>query len=155
MRLWHKSLIDVLPDKQLISQWREIVCISIRLAKLGTPEHILVNRILEYPIDHFYSYTELLVLPEIRRRGYRISFDAWNKFAENLNIFSGKEIYEMVGYNELFQGWHSTRYLQQCILNLEEKYDVGGIDLKDWYKIVNKVKGMSELCQETFDSLFV
>ena len=56
MRLWHKELIDVLPRQQLLGQWRECCCIALNLSKSGTPNHILVNKILDYPIDEFFEY---------------------------------------------------------------------------------------------------
>ena len=33
MRLWHVDLIEVLPRKQLLSQWRECCCIARRVDK--------------------------------------------------------------------------------------------------------------------------
>lgn len=154
MRLWHKDLIDVLPNELLLNQWHDICRISISLATQNTPNDILVNRLLEYPIDHFFTYTEMLVVPEINKRGYQLDNAYWSNFVDGVNKFSGKQVYNVIGFDQLFQGWHSTRYLQQCLLNLEEIYDCNGIELKEWFAIVNKVKGMSELCQETFDNLF-
>ena len=56
MRLWHKDLIPVLPRQQLLSQWRECCCIARNIVENGTPNHILVNKILDYPINRdFYS----------------------------------------------------------------------------------------------------
>ena len=48
MRLWHVDLIDVLPRKQLLSQWRECCAIAKSIADKGTPNHILVNKITDY-----------------------------------------------------------------------------------------------------------
>ena len=61
MRLWHKDLIKVLPRQQLVSQWRECCAIAGRLAKYGTPNHLLVNKILDYHPDHFVFYANLVV----------------------------------------------------------------------------------------------
>lgn len=38
----------------------------------------------------------------------------------------------------LFNTWHTDRYLAQCLYNLEEKYDRGGISQEEWDKIYNK-----------------
>lgn len=54
MRLWHKDLIQILPKNQLLSQWRECCCIAKNIAI----NHILVNKIMDYGIAHFYSYTK-------------------------------------------------------------------------------------------------
>lgn len=50
MRLWHYKLISYLPRQQLIAQWRECCAIANNLASKGTLNHLLVNKITEYPI---------------------------------------------------------------------------------------------------------
>lgn len=155
MRLWHKELIPVLPKEQLVGQWRECCSIASKLADYGTPRHILVNKINDYPIDHFYNYTILLVYKEMRNRGYAIKEKTLNKFNENMLRASGRSNFGVVSFDELFRGWHSTRYLAQCLLNLEEKHDCGGISYEDWFKILSTVKNHDEFCNETFQSLFV
>ena len=50
MRLWHKDLIPYLPKEQLVSQWRECSSIAGAIIKNGTPNHGLVNYVLDYPI---------------------------------------------------------------------------------------------------------
>ena len=37
--------------------------------------------------------------------------------------------------SEIFKDWHNTRYLRQCLYNLQEKYDCGGISKEEWYNI--------------------
>ena len=56
MRLWHKSLIEVLPRQQLLGQWRELSAIASNINKKGTPNHILVNKIMDYPNNDIVSY---------------------------------------------------------------------------------------------------
>lgn len=51
MRLWHKDLIDVLPRQQLIAQWRECCCIAKNIADNGYPNHILVNKIMDFGLS--------------------------------------------------------------------------------------------------------
>ena len=58
MRIWHKSLIPALPREQLVAQWRELSAIAGNLSTKGTPNHILVNKVLDYPRDHFVSYAQ-------------------------------------------------------------------------------------------------
>ena len=48
MRLWHKDLIAFLPRKQLLGQWRECCAIARNIAVNGTPNHVLVNKVLDY-----------------------------------------------------------------------------------------------------------
>lgn len=85
MRLWHKSLIPVLPNKQLISQWRELNCIAKTIQIKKTPNHILVNKILDYNLMHFVAYTKL-VLTELDKRNFNIKKTTFKKFLSYINI---------------------------------------------------------------------
>ena len=131
MRLWHKDLIRVLPRQQLVSQWRECCLIAKLIAQKGTPNHILVNPVTDYPPEHLAQYASL-VYDEMKRRGYKCdweSFGEWSKVKER-PIFLPLET-----YNELFHGWHNGRYYTQCYYNLQEKYDRHGLDYIEWAKI--------------------
>ena len=154
MKCWHKDLINVLPRNQLIGQWRECCMIGSNLANIGTPNHILVNKIMEYTPDHFFTYT-MLVYAELFKRGYNPNPKTINTFNENLFKAFGRNNYSLVDHDELFKGWHSTRYLLQCLCKIEELYDCGGIKFEDWYKILNKTRNMHVYCEETYQSLFV
>ena len=59
MRLWHKDLISILPREQLVAQWRELSAIAGAIQKNGTPNHGLVNFVLDYDYDNFISYAYL------------------------------------------------------------------------------------------------
>ncbi len=128
MRLWHKNLIKVLPREQLVAQWREVSAIAGSIIKNGTPNHLLVNKVLNYDFDHFISYSKL-VKDEITARGYRTTSTVWDK------IVNLEPSWKEVPINELFPDWHTGRYLKQCYYNLEEKYDCGGISPEDWDEI--------------------
>ena len=132
MRLWHKDLIAVLPRQQLLSQWRECCCIMKNILDKGTPNHILVNKILNYPKWHFAKYA-IEVAKEMERRGYNVDrykffklFDQWDDGTIKTHDVSG---------DELFRYWHNTRYLKQNYYNLMEKYDCGGIPRDEWIKV--------------------
>lgn len=56
MRLWHKDLISVLPRQQLLGQWRELCVIMSNIAKKGTPNHMLVNKVMDYDPREFFAY---------------------------------------------------------------------------------------------------
>lgn len=131
MRLWHKDLILVLPRKQLVAQWRECCLIAKNIAENGTPNHILVNKIMSYPLNHFCYYGRLIEL-EMTKRGYRVKGDKFDKWLRNENYAVP---YPYPTYKELFADWHNDRYLKQCYYNLEEKYDCGGIKHAEWRKI--------------------
>lgn len=134
MRLWHKQLITVLPDKQLLGQWRECCSIAANIKRLGTPNHILVNKVMNYKLSHFYKYCQL-VTAEMYKRNFKISNTAIEKI---LAIAPGDIRMEADVYiteEDLFRGWHNQRYLLQCYYNLQEKYDCSGISEADWQRI--------------------
>ena len=141
MRLWHKDLIPYLPKKQLIAQWRECCAIASNLANKGTPNHLLVNKILNYPKNHFCTYRWLIVKETISR-GYKITPNSMSKFDSNFEVFSNGlwEHYKIIKLDDLFAEWHNERYLKQCLYNLQEKYDCGGISEDEW-----------KLIQDNFD----
>ena len=133
MRLWHKELISSLPKNQLVGQWRECCAIAKALNEQGSPNHLLVNKILNYPKEHFYTYCSL-IMQEMKKRGYNVSNKAYNNFIKNIGTTGFTEVY----FNELFKDWHNQRYLTQCYYNLQEKYDCGGISKKEWTRIEEK-----------------
>ena len=128
MRLWHKDLIPVLPRQQLLSQWRECCCIARNISVNGTPNHLLVNKVLDYPIEHFFRYGRR-VYHEMRVREYNPDWERFNKW------FKGIWLSSEYANDAIFDNWHTDRYLIQCYYNLQEKYDCGGIPEDEWSKI--------------------
>ena len=132
MRIWHWKLIPALPREQLVAAWRELSAIAGNLNTKGTPNHILVNKVLGYPRSHFVSYA-YYVREEMTRRGYRTMESVWIK------IFSTTDAnFKLVPIEELFPGWHNDRYLEQCYFNLEEKYDCGGV-AQEWFEKIQNI----------------
>lgn len=76
MRLWHKDLIPVLPVSNFLHSGRELCAIAKSIRENGTPNHILVNRIIDYPMYHLYNYASLVEI-EMKKRGYKVDT---NKF---------------------------------------------------------------------------
>ena len=126
MRLWHKDLIPYLPRQQLLGQWRECCLIAKNIAEKGTPNHVLVNKVMEYPKDHFYTYCKLITC-EMTRRGYIMTVAAQRKI--------WRELWHYIPDGDVFPGWHDDRYLAQCLANLQEKYDCGAVPEEDWKRI--------------------
>ena len=135
MRLWHWKLISALPREQLVAQWRELSAIAGNLNTKGTPNHILVNKVCDYPREHFISYA-LYVRQEMTRRGYRTMESVWNKIYCTRESDYGE--IEIVPLKDLFPGWHNDRYLAQCYYNLEEKYDCGGV-AEEWFRKITEI----------------
>ena len=134
MRLWHKNLISALPKAQLVAQWRECSAIAGVIIKNGTPNHLLVNKVLDYPIDHFITYS-LMVRAEMTRRGYKTK-----QFVED-KIVAIYPNYTQIAYENLFKDWHNERYFEQCFYNLQEKYDCGGLTEEEWKNIEIAISG--------------
>ena len=128
MRLWHKDLISVLPREQLVAQWRELSAIAGSIQTRGTPNHILVNKVLDYSYDHFITYAKM-VRDEMTTRGYRTMNSVWNK------IVALKPDWQEVPFCNLYFDWMDTEYLHICYYNLLEKYRCGGIRENDWQAI--------------------
>lgn len=129
MRLWHKDLIETLPREQLIAQWRECSAIAGNIKTKGTPNHILVNKIMNYPFDHFISYS-YYIRKEMTKRGYRTMDNVWNKITSIAN-----DNYNILPINDLFPEWHNNTYWIICYYNLKEKWLCDGIKDEDWNKI--------------------
>ena len=140
MRLWHKDLIPVLPKQQLLGQWRECCCIARNIAVYGTPNHLLVNKIMNYPLElDFYMYGQM-VIAELEKRRYKISRSALISYYNNLQKACHNAAYEWNPDHEVFDLWHNDRYLMQCYYNLEEKHDCGGISDDEWKVIEEWMK---------------
>ena len=125
MRLWHRDLIHVLPREQLTAQWRELSAIAGAIQKKGTPNHILVNFVLDYDYDSFISYAAE-VREEMTSRGYRTMNSVWEK------ITSLKPDWTRLPHNEIYKEKMDVIYLTICFYNLYEKYLCGGISRNDW-----------------------
>lgn len=127
MRLWHESLIEVLPRQQLLGQWRELNSIYKKEDK-----HILINFIYEYPKKDLLLYS-LKVILTMQRRGYNINL---KNFIDYFQIKDYKEMQKILLSNaKTFVKKMNKRYLLQCYYNLQEKYDCGEITEKEWNKI--------------------
>jgi uncharacterized protein (TIGR02328 family) len=134
MRLWHKDFISVLPREQLIAQWRELSAIARAIQKNGTPNHILVNFVLDYDYDHFISYAAE-VREEMTRRSYRTMNSVWDK------ITSLKPDWKRLSHNEIYKEKMDDDYLEICLYNLWEKYLCNGIkevDIQNIIELFNK-----------------
>lgn len=133
MRLWHKDLIPYLPHQQLVAQWRECCAICSNWANKGSPNHLLVNKVMEYSKTDLKDYTNLILL-ELDIRNYNVSAIAKKNFMKNFLKIKTEEYI----HDPMFENWHTDRYLKQCLLNLQEKYDCGGIPDAEWKVIQDK-----------------
>lgn len=134
MRLWHKALLPYLPTMQLKGQYREIFLIVSSIRKQGTPNHILVNKVMEYPLTHLAAFLQRLT-EEMTKRNIKYN---QNK-VEELYAFLGDP--QTVPYAAMFEVWHNDRYLRQCLHNLQEKADCGRPTAEEWEKLEGNFQG--------------
>lgn len=132
MRLWHYKLIPYLDKQRLVAQLRECVAISKSIYEKGTPNHILVNKIMDYDLSEFRIYCNMVIYEMICNRNYTVSTTTIKKLQDYIDF----EIDIRVVENKIFKDWHNTRYLKQCLYNLQEKYDCGGIPKEEWNNII-------------------
>lgn len=113
MRLWHYKLIEVLPNKMLVAQWRECIAIKRQIEK-ETLKHRLVSYVLNYDGIVFYDYV-LQVIYEMKRRKLKYKESLLREIAD---FCCDNPEDNILSYPE-----HNNRYLKQCYYNLQEKYD--------------------------------
>lgn len=137
MRLWHKDFINVLPRQQLLSQLRECVLIAKNIHDLGKPNHILVNPIMNYPLEHFVKYVDD-VISTIEVRGYRVKPETIEKIKSYLNIKDFRNNTRNIRKIDLFYGWHDETYFDICFYNLLEKFKCGGIPEAEFKLVLDR-----------------
>lgn len=134
MRLWVSEMIknDTLPVNQLKSQWRELVAIKRKIDKCGTPQHGLVNAILDYNIIDFKNYTRL-VYDKMSDRGFNVDVKLLNEITMwKCDLFNNNR--NPCDYID----WLSGRWLETSIYNLQEKAIVGIVPYDEWIKIIHE-----------------
>ena len=114
MRLWHYKLLPYLPDLQFKGQLRELVAIMHDWRDKGTTNHILINKVMEYPKDELKGYY-FWYISESQKRRMKISQSYSDEFSEFCDTFSPVP----------FFGWHNNEYLRICMANLYEKHKYG------------------------------
>ena len=146
LRLWHYAMLDALPKNQLISQWRECVCIAKSIYEGKTPNHILVNRIMDYNIEEFCRYCNL-VMRAMKIRGYNTTLSSIEKLNQYIGFlptykFTSTTTSELDDTPPRFTNWHDKTYLDVCYYNLFEKYHYAKGNSKigavEWHILLQK-----------------
>ena len=133
MRLWHKDLIKALPQIHLVAQWRELSAIAGAIEKSGTPNHVLVNFVLDYDYDNFISYAYYL-REEMTSRGIRTMSSVWDK------IVKLKPEWTLLPLEKVYEQKMDDLYLKICYYNLYEKYLCGMFDdISPINKVVKRI----------------
>ena len=118
MRIWHYELLPYLPDLQFKGQLRELMLVLHDWRDKGTTNHLLINKVMEYPkndLVRYFVYYEAL---------YHERYGKWlTKQWEEFKAFDDTPVDERS--NGCFEGWHTKEYLRVCVCNLFEKYHFG------------------------------
>lgn len=132
MRIWHYKLLPYLPDAQFKGQLRELVAIMHDWRDKGQTNHVLINRVMDYPKSDLYNYF-LEYCVEYQRR----CEDRLPKCVDEFRSFPPERGFQNVPFN----GWHDKAYLRVCMANLYEKHVFGRgrsrITDKEWQKLVD------------------
>ena len=132
MRLWHPKLLPLLPDRFVVSEWRECIAIKRQWEK-GTLKHRLVSYVTKHDRQYFETYVMKVVVAMTFRN---IKFQS--KYYQEIMAFcSNDEPYSIDPYPE-----HNDRYLRQCYYNLQEKYDRGIVSKEEWELIHKNIYGL-------------
>ena len=137
MRLWHVDLLEFLPKLQFDGQLRELVSIMRDVRDKGKTNHLLINRVVEYPKNDLSTYFYRYMWIYYDRYGKHIS----EKIIKEFEDFS--PAYYDLG-EPIFEDWHNKEYLRICMSNLFEKhkYGVGKSRITDeeWQRLVDGYK---------------
>lgn len=120
MRLWHYQLLPFLPELQFKGQLRELVAIMHDLRDKGKTNHILINRVMEYPKSELITYFRLYA-KEYEKRYSKLILD---KYYREFYNFDKNYVLDFKK-NSLFDCWHNKEYLRVCMANLYEKHVFG------------------------------
>jgi hypothetical protein len=101
----------------------------------GTTNHLLINRVMDYPKADLSSYCWLYM----------------NEYAKRYGTQHEEPIKEFVGFAEggsfnarPFPGWHDDEYLKICMANLYEKHEKAKgktqISQKEWQRVLEGYK---------------
>jgi hypothetical protein len=133
MRLWHYKLLPYLPELQFKGQLREMVSILHDLKRNGKTNHLLINRIMEYPKEDFY--------------GYFLEYAFWHEKRYGVPPKQSDEFREFGNHQfkqDPFNGWHTKEYLRMNMSNLAEKhfYGIGKSRITDeeWQRLCEGYK---------------
>ena len=130
MKVWHKNLIDVLPNALLIGQFRDICEIAKLIATKGKTSNPFIDPILDWPETHLWVYARYLQA-EMEKRGFYCEWQRFETWMPRYLTWSK----ELPDIKDLFKGWHNDRYGNQCFYALQERYDRGLMSKADWERI--------------------
>lgn len=136
MRLWHIDLLPYLPDAQFKGQLRELVAIMHDWRDKGQTNHLLINRVMDYPknsLTRYFCWYESL---------YHERYKKWINKCKEFVLFDDTPVDQREG--GCFTGWHDKQYLRVCMANLYEKHYYGAgksrITNEEWQRLLDGYK---------------
>ena len=140
MRLWHYELLPYLPDAQFKGQLRELVAIMHDWRDRGKTNHLLINRVMEYPKADIYRYFCEYEGERLARCG-----KTPERYSGEFGRFANWNVDTM--NNTVFDGWHNKEYLRVCMANLYEKHFFGigksRITDEEWHRLCEGYKSIT------------
>ena len=145
MRIWSWQLLPYLPDAQFKDQLRELVAIKRDWETKGKTNHLLINRVMEYPKSHLSIYYARYI-KEYKERNPCKFFEKTNiefmSFGDiGFGMFVNCEEFEP------FKDWHNKEYLRVCMANLYEKHFFGvgksRITDEEWQRLLDGYKAIT------------
>lgn len=140
MRIWDYRLLPYLPDAQFKGQLRELTAIMRDWRDKETTNHLLINRVMQYPEGDIEAYFNLYEQEYHKRYGKwlpELGLEFWD--------FGSRNYQEST--NPIFDGWHNKEYLRVCVCNLYEKYRFGvgksKITQTEWDRILQGYKDIT------------
>ena len=120
MRLWHESLLPLLPRAQLLGQHRE--CCALRGGSWGR-KHAVVDYVFVHPREYLTVYHRR-VMAEMESRGYQVN-PLWMQPGYRGQVChpyeaDGELLSQLEGRRPVYPE-HDSQYLQECVDNLAAK----------------------------------
>ncbi len=142
MRIWSWQLLPYLSEAQFKGQLRELVLIMRTWRDTGKTNHLLINKVMEYPKQDLGGYF----------LAYREEYQ--KRYNKDVSSKTNEEFYEFCeGHSNknIFSDWHNKEYLRVCVCNLYEKYHFGvgksKITQTEWNRIL---QGYKEITGEEY-----
>lgn len=118
MRLWSVDILKFLPDLQFKGQLSEMMLILRDWRDKGTTNHLLINKVMEYPKNDLVRYFLEYEIEYHKRYGKWLT-KQWEEF----KAFDDTPLDKRS--KGVFTGWHTKEYLRSNMANLYEKHVFG------------------------------
>ena len=140
MRLWSWQLLPYLSDLQFKGQLREMIAIKRDWETKGRTNHLLINRVMEYPKADLYRYFCEYEAEYFSRYGKTL-----DRYSSEFGKFANWSV--DTKNNTIFDGWHNKEYLRVCMANLYEKHHFGvgksRITDEEWQRLCEGYKDIT------------